>query len=357
MKSALCIILLLVACGAARSIGFERRHEPEIVLQVRSKDGPASAELRAIAKVDQADRTFTKPPTAEEWKPVEARDRARRDRVLELLKSEKLVTGDDFDTAALIFQHGDTPDDFLTAHELAAVGGMLGHVGNLAALAEDRFLTKIGKIQRVGSQFHFAIDGAAVLNPVDDGKPDSVTDALRRDLFMPTPTEYRRDGLNANSTAFPAMSARVEQRTNAKWILEQARRPVSRELAHLAAKPTPKGAKRVLAIYRSDQLSTPRDYFHAAVVLYAAGDPASLLPHELALVAAARGYLPARRLFAETLDRYLVSVGRLPRYGTAHLNGVNPPGHAAPSAGLTGAVKSRLDVTASARVELIDKDH
>src|SRR5690349_20827885 len=81
-------------------------------------DGPASEELRSIAKADQADRQFSKPPTPEEWKPIAERDRQRKARVLALLNQNRLVSAGDYDNAALVFQHGELPDDFLAAHEL-----------------------------------------------------------------------------------------------------------------------------------------------------------------------------------------------------------------------------------------------
>ena len=83
------------------------------------------------------------------------RDHQRRARVLEILKTAELTTGDDFFYAALVLQHGEIPDDFLLAHVLATAAGMRGHkVGPwLAAATLDRYLQRIGKPQIFGTQY------------------------------------------------------------------------------------------------------------------------------------------------------------------------------------------------------------
>src|ERR1700733_5868871 len=44
---------------------------------------------------------------------------ARRAEIRKLLAEGKITSGEDFSDAALIFQHGQTPDEFLFAHVLA----------------------------------------------------------------------------------------------------------------------------------------------------------------------------------------------------------------------------------------------
>lgn len=44
---------------------------------------------------------------------------ARRAEVRELLEKGKIISGEDFSDTALIFEHGQTADDFLFAHVLA----------------------------------------------------------------------------------------------------------------------------------------------------------------------------------------------------------------------------------------------
>src|SRR4051812_19012362 len=120
--------------------------------QSKEPDGPASAEIRKLAEEDQADRSKPFPYPKQEEKRMRDRDAARRKRMAQLLQQDKLVTGEDFDHAALLYQHGAKPDDYLVARELAIVAGAKGRYGSLPALAEDRFLVNIGRMQRFGSQ-------------------------------------------------------------------------------------------------------------------------------------------------------------------------------------------------------------
>jgi hypothetical protein len=58
-------------------------------------------------------------PADMDWRVVVARDAARRKRVREIIKDAALRTGEDFERAACVFQHGETPEDILMAHVLA----------------------------------------------------------------------------------------------------------------------------------------------------------------------------------------------------------------------------------------------
>lgn len=284
-----------------------------------SEDGPASAELRAIRKADQAQ------PSLQQWTPQQARvaeqrDRLRRKRVGALLAGGKLVTQEDYDIAAAVFQHGESADDQLTAHELAIISGILGAsapalspnarvvFGSMPALAEDGFLQRIGRAPRFDS-----VRGIAATPALD---ATAVTDGLRADSLVPS---FKGRG---ELDAVPRLQmkprfARVMQRLDPSWQAKVARRPIGAELRRLAAAAGAAGAARVLEIYQDDQLWTADDYFHAALVLRRRGDPeAAILAHEMAVVAAMRGKIEARRLAAETLDQFLVAIGRPQRYGT-----------------------------------------
>jgi hypothetical protein len=280
-------------------------------------DGPASAEIREIRDADQADRKFTKLPPPDEMKAMVERDKKRREQIRELLNDGKLVTPEDFDNAALVFQHGETPDDFLTAHELSMIAVMLGRFNSLPALSEDRFLEKIGRKQRFGTQFGMGINNKLVARPIDGGLATSVTDALRADFLVPTVREWNRDGMNAVVTSRNRIIARMRQRRDPKWQEQAAKRPIAAELKKLAAGKGPAGTSRVLEIYKNDALWTPDDYYNAALVLKRRGDSAAwILAHELASVAAMQGKTEAKRLAAETLDLFLLSVKQPQRYGT-----------------------------------------
>jgi len=141
-----------------------------------------NVELRDLFEKDQADRRI---PAAEiDWVVVSARDQARQARVMELYHANALQTGADWFHAALILQHGPTPDDHILAHEMCIAALALGDPRAvwLAAATEDRFLRGIGRKQRFGTQYESSGPGAPMLlADVEEG----VTDALRHALKVP----------------------------------------------------------------------------------------------------------------------------------------------------------------------------
>lgn len=147
-------------------------------------------ELRRLCAEDQADRT---PPQGKaiDWAVVAPRDRARLGRVRELYTQDRLRTADDYDCAATVLLHGDAPEDFLLAHELWVVAIARGKNDPdtlaAAAAAEDRFLTKISRPQRFGTQVHSVDGGPVELYPVDAG----VSDGLRRAMIGHTLAEIK----------------------------------------------------------------------------------------------------------------------------------------------------------------------
>jgi hypothetical protein len=82
-------------------------------------------------------------------------DLERRKRVGEIFAEGCFSTAKDYMAAALIYQHGTTPDHyfqtFIWANKAAHLGDKNGK--QLAALAIDRYLMSIGKRQLFGSQF------------------------------------------------------------------------------------------------------------------------------------------------------------------------------------------------------------
>lgn len=113
-------------------------------------------ELQALYEQDQADRSvFFEQLDHEQLQQVLQQDRARRQRVEELVGSEALQDPEDYFHAAMVFQHGETLDDFWRAHELAKRGAELGHPTCrwLTAAAYDRWLMNQGKPQKYGTQY------------------------------------------------------------------------------------------------------------------------------------------------------------------------------------------------------------
>ena len=141
-------------------------------------------ELRVLYEEDQADRR------ANQLTPdVLERDRAHRRRAVELLDAGVVQTGEDFFHAAMIFQHGDTLEDFLRAHELAQRAAELGHRrgGWLAAAAHDRWLMYQGRPQKYGTQYR-GVGDVWELYQVD---PET-TDAERAEWDVPPLAEAQR---------------------------------------------------------------------------------------------------------------------------------------------------------------------
>jgi hypothetical protein len=119
------------------------------------------------------------------------RDREREARVKALYEAGEIRTGSDHYHAAMILQHGHEPEDFLLAHEFCVVALAKGEPRArwLAAATEDRFLMKIGRPQRFGTQYRSSgPDDPVKLHEVGPG----VTDGLRMELGVPTLEEARR---------------------------------------------------------------------------------------------------------------------------------------------------------------------
>ncbi len=149
------------------------------------QEAGANPELQRLLAEDQAARqNVPKSPTPEFIQEFRERDRQRRQRVDQLLSQGAVKTGADFYAAALIFQHGDTLEDFARARELAAEAARQGHPSalRLTALAWDRWLMKAGQPQRFGTQYvGDPATGQMRLYPVDP----SVTDAERARWGIP----------------------------------------------------------------------------------------------------------------------------------------------------------------------------
>jgi len=80
---------------------------------------------------------------------------ARRAEVRKLLEEGKLTSGEDFSDAARIFQHGQTPEEFLFAHVLAVEALIRGGSADkwLAAATLDRYLQAVNRPQIFGTQY------------------------------------------------------------------------------------------------------------------------------------------------------------------------------------------------------------
>ncbi len=148
-------------------------------------------ELEELYKADQAERDdafFNQTP--EKIGELIVRDARRRQRVKDIVSKETLGSAEDYYHAAMVLQHGDTPEDFLMAHELATVAAFKGHKQGawLCASASDRFLHSIGRPQRFGTQFTRKDDGPWTQEPFDR----SMNDAIRKEYGVHTIAEQAK---------------------------------------------------------------------------------------------------------------------------------------------------------------------
>lgn len=112
--------------------------------------------LEELFQDDQKDRERVY-ETAEDVSRLQERDASRRKRVTVMLELGEVQTKNDLYHAAVIFQHGNKPVDFLNAHRLATLAAILGHrtARWLLAAALDRWLMSIDKGQVYGTQFEY----------------------------------------------------------------------------------------------------------------------------------------------------------------------------------------------------------
>lgn len=118
-----------------------------------------NAELKGIYDADQKDRE-TPLGKMLDWEKINPRDAGRRKRVRELIEQGSLNTGKDYERAAMVFQHGEGPDDILLAHVLAvtAIGKGDPDARWLAAATLDRLLERVGQPQVFGTQFSYTLE-------------------------------------------------------------------------------------------------------------------------------------------------------------------------------------------------------
>ena len=146
-----------------------------------------NAVLKKILDADQTDRqgdAFRNEPEA-----VKARDRQRRDTVLQMVKDGSLHTARDYFSAAMVFQH--SADDIRLAHSLATIAGYLDPENKqyrwLMAASWDRMLMQRVQPQWYGTQYQ-GDERGMFLFPIAGG---AVTDAERADMGVPALDESR----------------------------------------------------------------------------------------------------------------------------------------------------------------------
>ncbi|HKF52051.1 MAG TPA: hypothetical protein VKB26_07040 [Candidatus Acidoferrales bacterium] len=170
------LLLVLTAFGTMAALG--RQQAPK-----------AAPTIKELLDADQKDRQGAMSLSQAQWKAISDRDTERRRIVHQMLESGALKTGEDFEDASVIFQHGDKPEDYLLAHVLAITAMAKGDANArwIAAATLDRYLQSIKQPQVFGTQYKWTEmkpkPHGATQAPYDK---DLLSDPLRRESCVAT---------------------------------------------------------------------------------------------------------------------------------------------------------------------------
>jgi len=133
--------------------------------------------IKRIERLFQEDQDARSSGFDGDWDKISVDDAARRKEAATLIANGDIVTADDYYHAAYIFQHGDTPEDYLKAHALATASVLKGRTDAawIAAATLDRYLQSTGKPQIFGTQYKVR-NGEATQEPYDRS---TISDSLR----------------------------------------------------------------------------------------------------------------------------------------------------------------------------------
>ncbi len=180
------LLILLVALSTSVPVTATKADPCDLSARSSGSNTANNGEMTALFEADQSDRDDAK---TIDWAKVRPRDQARRLRTSVLIAAKRLQTPDDFYHAAFVYQHGDTPEEILTAHALAVAAVARGKSGAswIAAASLDRYLQRIGKPQIYGTQF-MKIGKEWTQEPYDR---EVVSDGLRQLSCVPTLAEQK----------------------------------------------------------------------------------------------------------------------------------------------------------------------
>ncbi len=153
-------------------------------------------DLSKLVAEDQSDRRNSEiRGGALSIQTIGERDKTRRSAVKTMLAGGEISAAVDFENAALIMQHGETPDDFQLANSLATVAVAIDPNRQMAswlvAATLDRLLLSRGKPQWYGTQFTRAKNGEKPkLLPFD---ASAVSDAERASKHIPPASELLKE--------------------------------------------------------------------------------------------------------------------------------------------------------------------
>jgi len=130
-----------------------------------------------------------------------------------MLSRGDITTGSDLYEAAFVFQHGDTPADYLLAHVLAldALTKGFNRAKWLSAATLDRYLQLIGQAQVFGTQYpldpklsHPITNGGRFSGRTQLPFDDTFLPAyIRRDFCVPDLEQQQKNLQTLNSGSYP----------------------------------------------------------------------------------------------------------------------------------------------------------
>lgn len=148
-----------------------------------------NAELEQMYRSDQTARQ-SQPVN---WQELNEQDADRRERVLAILQDGDIRSAKDYFHAAMIFQHGNTPDHIRLSHSFATIAASLDpglpNANWLKAATWDRLLLNFNQPQWYGTQFVRDADGNLTLYKM---QPDVISDEQRAAWSVPTVAESLR---------------------------------------------------------------------------------------------------------------------------------------------------------------------
>lgn len=156
-----------------------------------------NGELEQMYRSDQAARQVQ--PI--DWQQLNEQDASRRERVLVILKQGDIRSAKDYFHAAMIFQHGNTPDQIRLAHSFATIAASLDpslpNANWLKAATWDRLLLNFDQPQWYGTQFVRDADGNLTLYKI---QTDIISDEQRAAWSVPSVSESLRALEQRNNT-------------------------------------------------------------------------------------------------------------------------------------------------------------
>lgn len=160
-------------------------------------------ELATMFAQDQSDRRdLDNNPRQDQWAKIAAHDKAHYERVLDLMRQDKLTTGDEFYYAAMIMQHGKDQKDYMLAHIFAMAAAQRGNKAAvwLSAASFDRLMQSAGQPQVFGTQFFCKANEPYVIS--EPMEPTLITDSVRKAFNVPSleQNKQRLKELNSNIT-------------------------------------------------------------------------------------------------------------------------------------------------------------